>query len=131
VVDEDRGTRIALTCCLRDDGHPVWFAEHGGRAVELYRLLHHEIDLIILDAQLPGLDGPATLSALREIDPAVRCCLMTRAFTGCSREQLLAAGACLVVPKPVDWPALRSLLGQGQGGDGKASGAVSGRVADC
>jgi CheY-like chemotaxis protein len=92
----------------------VWFAEHGGRAVELYRLLHHEIDLILLDVQMPGLDGPATLRALKEVDPGVRCCFMTNNFTTYTEQQLLAEGALRVLLKPLDWLAFRSILAQGQ-----------------
>jgi CheY-like chemotaxis protein len=102
--------RQALADWLREGGYPVWVAEHGGRALELYRSLRGQIALVLLDVWMPGLDGPATLRALREVDAQVRCCFITGGFTRYTEEQLLGEGAVQVMMKPPSWDQLRSVL---------------------
>lgn len=110
VVDDERLMRTALALWLREAGCRVWAAEHGGRAVQLYRSLHADIDLVLLDVWMPGLDGPETLRALRAVNPQVRCCFLTTGSPRYTEEQLLCAGAILVMLKPPDWAQLRALL---------------------
>jgi CheY-like chemotaxis protein len=62
---------------LESRGFNVWLAVDGDDAIDLYRRHRHEIDLVLLDEQMPGLDGPHTLQALRQIDPDVLACFMT------------------------------------------------------
>ena len=53
-----------------------------------------------LDVRMPDQDGPAILHALRQINPAVRCCFMTGDSGDYSQAELLATGALDVLPKP-------------------------------
>ena len=46
-------------------------------AVDLYRRHRDEIAAALLDVRMPGMNGPETLEALREIDPHLRCSFMT------------------------------------------------------
>ena len=55
----------------------MWLAVDGDDALDLYQRHRAEIDLVLLDVQMPGLDGPRTLDALREFDPDVLACFMT------------------------------------------------------
>jgi CheY-like chemotaxis protein len=110
VVDDDRWMRKALALWLREHGCRVWVAEHGGRAVELYRSLQEETDLVLMDVRMPGLDGPETLRILRAMNPGVRCCFLTAGDAGYTEEQLRCEGAVLVMAKPPDWAQIRSLL---------------------
>ena len=75
---------------MRSHGLAVWLAADGPEAVELYRGHRDTIDVVLLDVQMPGLDGPATLTALREFDPGVLCCFMT----GHSRRARLSRIEC-------------------------------------
>src|SRR5262249_22984293 len=81
-------------------GLPVWLAGGGREAVGLYREHRQEIGVVLLDVRMPDRDGPATFSALREIDPAVRVVFMTGYSRPCTAEELLAWGAARVVEKP-------------------------------
>lgn len=69
-------------------------------------------DLIVLDVRMPGLDGPATLRRLREMDglattPAV---FMTGAASDAEVEALHAAGAVAVIGKPFSIDRLSSQI---------------------
>src|SRR3954470_11871134 len=65
VVDDEECVRDVLDAMLRQQGFAVWLAADGWEALEVYRLHLAAIDLVLLDVRMPGLDGPATLTALR------------------------------------------------------------------
>jgi CheY-like chemotaxis protein len=100
VVDDERVLRTLLEHALRRQGFTVRLAAGGQEAAEAYRQHHDTIDIVLLDVHMPGLDGPATLAALRQIDPHVRCCFMSGDTSGPVEATLLALGAARVFPKP-------------------------------
>jgi CheY-like chemotaxis protein len=56
---------------LESRGFNAWLAVDGNDALDLYRRHREEIDLVLLDVQMRGLDGPHTLEALQQFDPDV------------------------------------------------------------
>ena len=66
-----------LQLALEREGLQVWVAANGREAIELYRRHRASIHVVLLDVQLPILDGPHTLDALRQIDPEVCACFVS------------------------------------------------------
>src|SRR6476469_6249479 len=64
IVDDEAGVRSALGGVLRDEGYAVEAVESGESCLD--RVTRTPFDVIILDIWLPGMDGLATLSRLRE-----------------------------------------------------------------
>jgi two-component system nitrogen regulation response regulator NtrX len=64
IVDDEPGVRSSLMGVLRDEGYDVETAESG--EVCLDRVGRRAFDVIVLDIWLPGMDGLATLTRLRE-----------------------------------------------------------------
>jgi CheY-like chemotaxis protein len=101
LVVDDMGLILSmLKVALQSRGFNVWLAENGDDAIPLYRLNREEIDLVLLDVQMPGLDGPHTLDALRRLDPDVLACFMTGNSGDYSRDDLLECGVARVFNKP-------------------------------
>ena len=100
VVDDQDYIRYTLDRTLRGAGFLVWAAAGGREALELYRRHGDAIDVVVLDVRMPGMDGPQTLAALREVAPRVRCCFLTGDFGVYTEAQLLAMGAGAVLYKP-------------------------------
>jgi CheY-like chemotaxis protein len=100
VVDDEPAVRRMLDFALRSHGFAVRAASGGEAAVGLYRRHRGTVDVVLLDVRMPGLDGPQTLLALRQIDPAVRCVFMTGGTGDHTGEQLLDMGAAWVLAKP-------------------------------
>ena len=69
VVDDNRVNRLLLGRALEQLGHAVTFAENGREALELVR--QRAIDLILLDIEMPEMDGYQVLAALTA-DPRLR-----------------------------------------------------------
>jgi two-component system nitrogen regulation response regulator NtrX len=64
IVDDEAGVRSALGGVLRDEGYAVDAVDSGEACLD--RATRAPFDVIILDIWLPGMDGLATLSRLRE-----------------------------------------------------------------
>jgi two-component system OmpR family response regulator len=110
VVDDEPAVRQLLAHGLVMYGFEVAAAADGQEALALFGANPKRYALVLLDVFMAGLDGPATLAGLRQIDPAVRCCFMT-AFSGNhSPEQLRAMGAAGVVEKPFRLDKLAATL---------------------
>ncbi|MDP1570094.1 MAG: ATP-binding protein [Vicinamibacterales bacterium] len=100
VIDDEATVREAVHHALEAHGYRVRLAAGGAQGVAAYASHHDEIVAVITDMMMPGMDGVATMGALRRIDPAVRLI----AATGLPEEARLArardAGAAAVVAKP-------------------------------
>jgi DNA-binding response OmpR family regulator len=117
VVDDDPHVRNLLGLALPRFGLAAWLASGGEEALSLFEEHRGEIALALLDVVMPGLDGPATLLALRGVDPSLPCCFMTGEAGGQTPDGLLALGARRVFLKPFRLDELAAelwrLLGRG------------------
>jgi two-component system cell cycle sensor histidine kinase/response regulator CckA len=112
VVDDDPMLLVLLRTVLQNKGFQVWTASSGPAAVELYREHQGDIAVVLLDVCMPEMDGPNTMTALRQINPAIRATFMS-GYTGrYSREELLALGAALFFEKPFQIHVLAEQLWQ-------------------
>jgi class 3 adenylate cyclase len=62
VVDDNRANRLLLGRALEKLGHTVRFAENGRDALEMLR--QRAVDLVLLDIEMPEMDGHDVLEAL-------------------------------------------------------------------
>ena len=69
VADDNRVNRLLLSRGLQEQGHTMVFAEHGREALDLLR--SQRFDLLLLDVEMPELDGYGVLAELKE-DPHLR-----------------------------------------------------------
>ena len=101
LIVDDMGLILTLLKFeLEPRGFTVWLAVDGDDALDLYRRNWAEIDLVLLDVQMPGLDGPHTLASLQECNPDVLACFMTGNPGTYTEEDLLECGAARVFNKP-------------------------------
>lgn len=99
VVDDNALNRLIATSGLRRLGFvEVSEAPDGWAAIE--RAATQQPDLVLLDVDMPGLDGPATLARLRA-DPATAS-IPVVFFTAGDTGRLRGLGAEAVVEKPAD-----------------------------
>ncbi len=72
VVDDEIPILTVLQQTLDAFGYQVLTAEHGARRLVLFAANRDKISLVLTDMMMPVMDGPATILALREIDPKVK-----------------------------------------------------------
>lgn len=102
VVDDNEVNQLLTASVLERDGFEVELASTSAEALE--RLDARMPDLILMDLQLPGMDG-LSLTRRLKADPATApitiVALTAHAMTG-DREQTLAAGCAGYISKPID-----------------------------
>jgi CheY-like chemotaxis protein len=107
LVDDEEANRLLITRRLQQEGWHVATAENGRRALELLAL--ERFDLVLLDMNMPEMDGLATLDAIKSDDklknmPVV---MLTAAKDRESVVQCLSLGAADYLVKPVNAVELR------------------------
>lgn len=103
VVEDTPANLKLVSMLLRREGYAVLHAENGNDAVVLAR--SHRPDLILMDIQIPGLDGISATQQLKA-DPATRdlriVALTAFAMKG-DREKMMAAGCDGYIVKPIQY----------------------------
>lgn len=75
VIDDELPVREAVSDILEVEGISVLSAANGLEGLTLFQAKQNEIDLILLDMQMPMMNGEQTLKALRQINPHVKIIL--------------------------------------------------------
>ena len=109
VVDDQAINRAAVEVILETLDAEIVEAADGEEAVSLYA--DNAFDLVIMDVEMPGLDGHSAVRAIRYLEReegrARTPIFMLTARGGPQAERdSLAAGACLHIVKPVTGPRL-------------------------
>jgi CheY-like chemotaxis protein len=116
IADDSRTFRHLEEELLTRRGYALLQAENGAQAVQL--AMQHTPDLILLDLQMPVMDGSKALAVLKAnaTTSAIPVVLVTTIAHDEQREQLLKAGAARFLSKPISGPDLlgtiRDLIGK-------------------
>jgi PAS domain S-box-containing protein len=100
VVDDEDAVREVAADLLSSLGYHVTTAPDGISALQQYRLSGHEVDVVLLDLAMPGMDGRECFNALKAIDPEVKAVLCTGYGFNVAAQQLLDDGMLGIVAKP-------------------------------
>ena len=107
VVDDQFGVRSLLVSIFQDDGHEVKIASNGEAALRLLSSFSFEPDLILLDMNMPGMNGIETLEKIRTLDSRVAVIMMTGYKDPNNIEQANSLGIIRYMAKPFDLFELR------------------------
>lgn len=108
VVDDNRVNRLLVARTLEQFGHRIAFAENGRQALEVLR--NRPADLVLLDIEMPEMNGYQTLEALRA-EPKLRdipVVMMSSVDEVDSVAQCIEMGAEDYLFKPVNAVLLRA-----------------------
>src|SRR5581483_6375192 len=72
LVDDEAAIREITRGTLEAYGYNVMTAADGTEAVAIYAANKDSIQVVLTDMMMPYMDGPATIRALRKMDPRVR-----------------------------------------------------------
>ena len=76
LVEDDQATREVVRRMLEKRGYRVDEAASGAEGIQLMQA-HDEIELVITDLMLPGIDGATLAARLREINPTIPILMMS------------------------------------------------------
>ena len=104
LVEDNKVNQMLAVALLGKRSHQVTLAGNGREAVELVR--NSEFDLVLMDVQMPEMDGLEATRIIREMEAAKPrrlpiIAVTAHAMTG-DRERCLDAGMDDYVSKPID-----------------------------
>lgn len=109
VVDDDPTSRDYLSYFLKETNHLVFTACDGMEAIEGLKR-NPDIELILMDAKMPGLTGYETTERIREFNKEVVIIAQTAYTENVNRRRALEAGCNAFITKPVDSCELMYLM---------------------
>ncbi len=110
VAEDVLPNRILVQKMLEKFALSCEFAENGQEAVEMFKARHY--DLILMDCQMPILDGYSATELIRKIDPKIPILALTANVMREDREKALACGMNDVITKPIQIDTLGQYLNQ-------------------
>lgn len=108
IVDDEPGIRSFCSMALKADGIVSELAVDGQQAMDL--LASKTFDLILLDIDMPRLNGVEVMKRLRAVPPApnLKVLMVSGRTSADDMAQLLGAGADDFLPKPFSIAQLRA-----------------------
>jgi CheY-like chemotaxis protein len=70
-VDDDAGIRELYGALLSQNGYEVLAASNGRHALHVFQAKEEEIDAVILDYEMPGMNGLELAAWLKQRDPTL------------------------------------------------------------
>jgi len=100
VVDDEEPIRNIARKTLERFGYRVLLAADGAEAVSLYAPRQREISVVVTDMLMPIMDGPATIVALKNINPDVKIVSSSGLASQGGVAKAMNAGVLRFIPKP-------------------------------
>lgn len=108
LVDDDPSILELLKEFLSGKGYEVQVAENGKQALQAMKV--QRPDVVLLDIQMPEMDGLTTLRSIKALDKDVGVIMISGVRDGQICKQALTEGAFDYVVKPFDFDYLEKTL---------------------
>lgn len=111
LIDDEPHVRTFIRLLLKQMGVPQFFEAGNGRdGVELYKV--HKPEFVLMDINMPVMDGLETLRAIQEFDPDALCVMMTAEATRSAVETSGRLGALQFIRKDTSKEQIRTILAE-------------------
>lgn len=109
IAEDDNTSALLLTTYLKPNSKAILVAPNGEKAVEICRN-NPDIDLIMMDIQMPVMNGFNATKTIRTFNPGVVIIAQTAFGLSGDREKALDAGCTDYISKPIKKDDLNQLL---------------------
>lgn len=111
IVDDTNTDRLLLKLHLSKLGHQIVEADNGEKAIEQYSHLGNELDLILMDVQMPQMNGFDAVKQIRLIQKERNLAWVPIIFLSASADEVgiaqgIEAGGDDYLVKPIHQKAL-------------------------
>ena len=111
VVDDDENSRMLIGHMLKDFKSQIIVATSGSEAILTCRQ-NPDINLILMDIKMHGMDGYEATRKIREFNKEVIIVAQTAFALDSDREEAINAGCNNYISKPINRVALKDLISQ-------------------
>lgn len=108
IIDDEKNYLIILEDLLSEEGHHVLTAESGPEGLELVK--NNDLDVVITDMKMPGMDGMEVLQEIRAVDADLPIIMMTAYGTVEKAVEAMKKGAFHYILKPFENEELKVLV---------------------
>ncbi len=112
IAEDDHSNFKVLSEYLHKTGVKVLRANDGLEAVELYMNNQKTVDLILMDIQMPALNGYEATKAIKKVHPQIPVIAQTAYAMSGEKEKSYKAGCDDYISKPIDKKLLFSKISQ-------------------
>jgi DNA-binding NtrC family response regulator len=110
IVDDEKVVLQTQYLLLAEFGYEVTVFSEAAVAIDYYKENHPEIDLVILDMNMPKLSGKQCYREFKKIRPDVRVIISTGYNIEIEAEELLKTGIAGLIQKPFTSNQLRQVI---------------------
>ena len=112
VVDDNAINLDVAKMMLEEEGARVWLAQDGAEALEMLREPALKVDVVLMDVQMPGMDGLEATRQIRADKQLARTPVLalTAGVTPVQRSAAMEAGMNGFITKPIDMDRAVALL---------------------
>lgn len=105
MVDDERSQRLLVCYALEREGYQVLEASSGEACLQL--AAQHPVDMVLLDAVMPDLDGFECCRRLHAQNSDLPILIVTALEDESCVDEAFAAGASDYISKPIRWSVLK------------------------
>jgi two-component system cell cycle sensor histidine kinase/response regulator CckA len=110
IVDDEQTVRATAAQMIAFYGFTVKQAESGQQALDFLRQRGSRFDLVLLDLTMPGMDGYATFTALRQLQPDQRIVVFSGYSAQDAKQRFAGQNLNGFLQKPFSADSLRQVL---------------------
>ena len=111
IAEDDKISELLISITLKDIAHQIIYAQNGEEAVQAC-LNNPDIDLVLMDMQMPIMNGNDATKEIRKINKDVLIIAQTANVLSNENEIMLQAGCNEIITKPIEVNELKQLIGK-------------------
>jgi CheY-like chemotaxis protein len=109
IVEDDESSSKLISIVMRKFGDEIISVRTGNEAVEACRN-HPDLDLILMDIQIPELDGYEATRIIRQFNTSIVIIAQTAFALAGDREIAIQAGCTDYISKPIKRDVLTTII---------------------
>jgi adenylate cyclase len=110
IIDDEEGVRRSLVRALKREPYHIFLAKNGQEGIDIVREHIAQIDIVICDYKMPGLNGLEALKIIGTINPQITRIILTGYATMEAAIEATNEGIDGFLTKPFDNVELRAQL---------------------
>jgi CheY-like chemotaxis protein len=109
IVEDEAVNQYFFEKSLKKTRANLFFVKNGSDALSMFKE-NSEIDLVLMDVRLPGIDGIDTMAQIKQINPEIPIIIQTASVLPSIYESAFENGCNEFVTKPINMDTLLIIL---------------------